>query len=97
MIVILIDDPLLIKGSTIGSRTNPSGAIAPSWGIGILLNLSISRGLTPTLFRRTIHEQCSQNIQNAQTTLQHPEGKATYFSRLTQHLNMPESAVMYYQ
>jgi hypothetical protein len=70
MIVILIVDPLLIKGSTIGSRTNPSGAIAPSWGIGILHNLSISRGLMPTLFRRTIHEQCSQNIQNAQTTLQ---------------------------
>ena len=34
--------PLLIKGSTIGSRVNPSRVIAPSCRIRILLNWSIS-------------------------------------------------------
>ena len=59
-----IVDPLLIKGSTIGSRTNPSGAIATTQFV------YKQRPYAQPFFCRTIHEQCSQNIQNAQTTLQ---------------------------
>jgi hypothetical protein len=40
--------------------------MAPSCGIGILLNLSISGGLMPTFFVG----QSMENIQKAQTTLQ---------------------------
>jgi hypothetical protein len=59
MILIL----LLIKGSTIGSKTNPSGANrTPSFGIGILLNLSISRGLMPTLFVGQSHGECQNHV-----------------------------------
>jgi hypothetical protein len=46
---------------------NPSGAIAPSCGIGILLNLSISRGLMPTLFRRIIHGEYTERTDNIAT------------------------------
>jgi hypothetical protein len=53
----------------IGSRTNPSGAIAPSWGIGILLNLSISRGLMPTLFvGQSSWKECSRRTDHIATT-----------------------------
>ena len=58
---------LLIRSSTIGSKTNPSGAIVPSCGIGVLLNLSISRGLMPTLFRRTIHGEYTEHTDNIAT------------------------------
>jgi hypothetical protein len=47
----------MIKGSTIASRTNPFKAMAPACRIGILLNLSISGGLMPTLFCRTIYRR----------------------------------------
>jgi hypothetical protein len=49
------------------SRTNPSGAMAPSCGIGILHNLSISGGLMPTLFRRTIHGEYTERTDNIAT------------------------------
>ena len=39
----------------------------------------------PTLFCRTIHEQCSQNLQNAQTTLQHYQPPSAYFTRNNLH------------
>jgi hypothetical protein len=42
--------------------------MAPSCGIGILLNLSISGGLMPTLFRRTIHGEYTERTDNIATS-----------------------------
>jgi hypothetical protein len=41
--------------------------MAPSCGIGILHNLSISGGLMPTLFRRTIHGEYTERTDNIAT------------------------------
>ena len=66
MILLIVDD-LIIRSSTICSKTNSAGAIAPACGIGVLLNLSISRGLMPTLFRRTIHGEYTERTDNIAT------------------------------
>jgi hypothetical protein len=46
--------------------------MAPSCRIGILLNLSISGGLMPTLFRRTIHGEYTERTDNIATVSSFP-------------------------
>jgi hypothetical protein len=53
------------KGSAITSKTDPYGSLrgnrTPSFGIRILLNLSISRSLMPTLFVGQSHRESSRS------------------------------------